>query len=101
MKYELTEIDWYIVIPNRRLLSVTKNNMSKRKLAWGCWINSTEVMTKKKIGSRLKIRNFKNTDSKLTLYFTMSLNGQTPFKNFAAFPARFLKCVRSFYDIAK
>ena len=31
----------------------------------------------------------------------MSENGQTHFKNLAAFAARFLKCVRPFYDIAK
>ena len=37
----------------------------------------------------------------LTLYFAMSQNGQTHFKNLSAFAARFLKCVRLFYDIAK
>ena len=29
----------------------------------------------------------------LTLYFAMSQNGQTHFKNLAAFAGRFLKCV--------
>ena len=29
----------------------------------------------------------------------MPQNGQTPFKNFAAIAARFLKCVWSFWDI--
>ena len=37
----------------------------------------------------------------LTLYFEMSQNGQTQFKNLAAFAARFLKCVGPIYDIAK
>ena len=36
-----------------------------------------------------------------TLCFAMSKNGQTHFKNFAAFAARFLKCAWSFYNIAK
>ena len=31
----------------------------------------------------------------------MSQNGQTHFKNIAANPARFLKCVWPFYDNAK
>ena len=31
----------------------------------------------------------------------MSLDGQAHFKNLAAFAARFLKCVRPFYGIAK
>ena len=31
----------------------------------------------------------------------ISQNGQTHFKNLAAFSARFLKCVWPFYDIAK
>ena len=35
-----------------------------------------------------------------TLYFAMSKNGQTHFKNFAAFAARFLKCAWPFYDTA-
>ena len=36
-----------------------------------------------------------------TLCFPVSQNGRTHFKNLAAFAARFLKCVRPFYDIAK
>ena len=36
----------------------------------------------------------------LTLYFAMSSNGQTHFKDLAVFVARFLKCVWQFYDIA-
>ena len=40
-------------------------------------------------------------DWKLTLYFAMLQNGQTYFKNLAAFAANFLKCVWPFYDIAK
>ena len=40
-------------------------------------------------------RNVKiyETPWKLTLYFAMSSNGQTHFKNLAANAARFLKCV--------
>ena len=37
----------------------------------------------------------------LALYFAMSLNVQTHFKNLTVFAARFLKCVWPFYDIAK
>ena len=37
----------------------------------------------------------------LTLYSAMSYNCQTHFKNLAANAARLLKCVWSFYDIAK
>ena len=37
----------------------------------------------------------------LTLYFAMSWNGQTHFRNLAAFAARFLKCAWPIYDIAK
>ena len=43
-------------------------------------------------------------DDNLILYFAMSSNGQTQFKNLAAlvaFAARFLKCVGPFYGIAK
>ena len=40
-------------------------------------------------------------EMELTLYFAMSQNGQTNFKNLTAFAARFLKCVWPFYDIAK
>ena len=32
-------------------------------------------------------------EKRLTLYFAMPQNGQTHFKNLAAFTARFLKCV--------
>ena len=35
----------------------------------------------------------------LTLKCIMSQNGQTHFKNLAAFTARLLKCVRPFWDI--
>ena len=37
----------------------------------------------------------------LTLYFAMSYNCQTHFKNLAANAARLLKCVWSFYDTVK
>ena len=37
----------------------------------------------------------------LTLYLAMPQNGQTHFKNPAAFTARFLKCVRPFHNTAK
>ena len=43
--------------------------------------------------------NFQRTT--VTLYFAMPQNGQTYFKNLAAFAARFLKCVLPFYDITK
>ena len=37
--------------------------------------------------------------NQLTLYFIMSQNGQTHFKNLAAFAARFLKCAWPLWDI--
>ena len=37
----------------------------------------------------------------LTLYCTMSQNGQIRFKNLAAFAARFLKCVWPFQDVMR
>ena len=36
-----------------------------------------------------------------TLYLAMLQNSQTPFKNPAAFAARFLKCVQPFHNTAK
>ena len=45
--------------------------------------------------------SFSLTISSLTLYFAMLWNGQTHFKNLAAFAAGFLKCVWPFHDIAK
>ena len=35
----------------------------------------------------------------LTVQWILSQNGQTYFKNLAALPARFLKCVSPFWDI--
>ena len=55
--------------------------------------------TKKKIQkcliyvSKMSLKLFKDITWYLTLYFAMLKNGQTHFKNLAAFAARFLKCV--------
>ena len=69
-------------------------------------LNNSMVFSRGGRGSRnantyLILKNSNSKNSNLTLYFAMSQNGQTHFKNLAAFAARFFKRISPFYDIVK